>query len=276
MSRLYLSELKRCCDSVLCRIAFVVLMAANMLSYVYCTQNDFGKSYQFIRSADENFVLQATEAAFIPYILLIFFPITSTVVWSLSMRREIQNKSALLIMQRVDIRRYIRSKALAVFIITFCVGMIPLLVNLLFCHLTYPANGFDSAWAEPDYLIGYFSYNEAAFLDMVRLQHPTLYNMVYIFNYGLFSAGLALLGLGIGFLARMEHYYYVKIPVTMFLVYTVQNIIFAFLGLGRFTLQAYLSPGQTGSLSGYFVTLFVLYMAGFVFIHRGIRRFEML
>ena len=159
MSRLYLSELKRCCDSVSCRIAFVVLMAANMLSYVYCTQNDFGKSYQFIRSADENFVLQATEAAFIPYILLIFFPITSTVVWSLSMRREVQNKSALLIMQRVGIRKYIRSKALAVFIITFCVGITPLLVNLLFCHLTYPLNGFDSAWAEPDYLIGYFSYN---------------------------------------------------------------------------------------------------------------------
>ena len=85
-----------------------------------------------------------------------------------------------------------------------------------------------------------------------------------------------MLGLGIGFLASMEHYYYVKIPVTMFLIYTVQNIIFVFLGLGRFTLQAYLSPGQTGSLAGYFVTLFVLYMSGFVFIHRGIRRFEML
>lgn len=276
MSGLYLSELKRCCDSISCRIIFWILMAMNMASYVFCTQNDFGKSYQFIRSANENFILQATEAAFIPYILLIFFPIISTTVWSLSMRREMQNSNALLLIQRVGIGKYMKSKALAVIIVTFGVNVIPLLVNLLFCHLTYPIKGFDSAWAEPDYLIGIFSYNKESFLDMVRLQHPTLYNISYIFNYGIFSAGLALLGLGIGFLTNMEHYFYVKIPVTIFLIYTMQNIIFSFIGLPCFTLQAYLSAGQTGNLLGYFMTLLVLYATDFIFISRGARKFEML
>lgn len=57
---------------------------------------------------------------------------------------------------------------------------IPMLINLLLCHLTYPIHGYDSAWGEPDYAIGLVSYNADNFLDMVRLQHPTLYNLIYI------------------------------------------------------------------------------------------------
>lgn len=55
-----------------------------------------------------------------------------------------------------------------------------MLINLLLCHLTYPIHGYDSAWGEPDYAIGLVSYNADNFLDMVRLQHPTLYNLIYI------------------------------------------------------------------------------------------------
>ena len=129
MFKLCLSELKKCSDTLLCKLTFWILMVLNMVSYVFCTRNDFGKSYQFIRSANENFVLQATEVAFIPYIMIIFFPITSIFVWGLSTNTEIENQSALLIIQRVGKKKYIMSKIFAVIVSTFLINVVPLLAS---------------------------------------------------------------------------------------------------------------------------------------------------
>ena len=276
MKKLFVVELKHCLDSVECKMFFLLLLIANMTSYFLCVNNDYGISYQFIRSANENFILQGTEAAFIPYLLVVFFPMYSTIIWSLSRRKEEQDNSAILMIQRVGVKKYLYCKVFVIILVVFLINVIPLLVNLLFCHLTYPIKGFDSAWAEPDYLIGIFSYDAENFIDMVRLQNPTLYNIIYIFNFGIFGVGVALLGFGISFFEKMEHYYYVKIPIVIFMLYTMQNVIFSILGLGKYTIQTYITTNSQGNIISYCCTIIILYFIDFILIQRGIKKYELL
>lgn len=67
-------------------------------------KNDIGKSYQFIRSANENFVLQGTEAAYIPYIMYLLLPVYATIIASLSLIREEKSNSSILLIQRIGKR----------------------------------------------------------------------------------------------------------------------------------------------------------------------------
>ena len=85
--------------------------------------------------------------------------------------KEEQENSAILIIQRVGIKKYLYCKIFVIILVVFLIHVIPLLINLFFCHFTYPIKGFDSAWAEPDYLIGIFSYDAENFIDMMRLQN---------------------------------------------------------------------------------------------------------
>lgn len=62
MKKMVLIEIKHCIDRAEYKVVFIALMILNIASYILCVKNDIGKSYQFIRSANENFVLQGTES----------------------------------------------------------------------------------------------------------------------------------------------------------------------------------------------------------------------
>lgn len=133
-----------------------------------------------------------------------------------------------------------------------------MLINLLLCHLTYPIHGYDSAWGEPDYAIGLVSYNADNFLDMVRLQHPTLYNLIYIFNYGIFGSGLAILAYALSYYNKMKVLYFAKIPGALFIFYIVFNLIVSVFGLNEFSIQGYIMPNVHGNIIGEIVLILLI------------------
>lgn len=276
MKKLFLIELKHCMDSIGCKMIFLILSVSNLTAYIMSVVAYRGQNYQFIRSFNESFFLQSTDSTFILYLLESLLPILSIIIWSLSKRSDEENNRAVLLVQRVGIKKYLSSKTLATFVVTFTVTVIPFLINLLLCFFTFPLEGYDSAWAEPDYLIGIYSYYQDYYIDMVRLEYPTIYNMIYIFNWGIFSAGLALLGLGISFLKNTEHLYFIKIPIAVFIIYTLQNAFFSMLGLQRFTIQSYLIPNSFGNIFGFLCIFIILYLISAVCIKRGMKRYELL
>ena len=151
MKKMVLIEIKHCIDRAEYKVVFIALMILNIASYILCVKNDIGKSYQFIRSANENFVLQGTEAAYIPYIMYLLLPVYATIIASLSLIREEKSNSSILLIQRIGKKKYLAGKLFGILIVTFLTITIPMLINLLLCHLTYPIHGYDSAWGEPDY-----------------------------------------------------------------------------------------------------------------------------
>ena len=101
MKKMVLIEIKHCIDRAEYKVVFIALMILNIASYILCVKNDIGKSYQFIRSANENFVLQGTEAAYIPYIMYLLLPVYATIIASLSLIREEKSNSSILLIQRI-------------------------------------------------------------------------------------------------------------------------------------------------------------------------------
>ena len=274
MKKMFLLEIKHCIDRIEYQVVFRALIVLNIISYVLCVKNDIGKSYQFIRSANENFVLQGTEAAYIPYIMYLLLPIYATVISSLSLIREEENNSTILIIQRIGKKKYLLGKLFGIIFVTFFSITIPMLINLLLCHLTYPIRGYDSAWGEPDYAIGLVSYNSENYLDLIRLQYPTLYNLIYILNYGIFGSGLAILAYALSYFDKMKTLYFAKIPGVLFLTYIVSNLIISILGLSVFSIQGYIMPNVRGNLIGEFILILLIFGLSISIIQKKIRNYE--
>lgn len=134
MKKMVLIEIKHCIDRAEYKVVFIALMILNIASYILCVKNDIGKSYQFIRSANENFVLQGTEAAYIPYIMYLLLPVYATIIASLSLIREEKSNSSILLIQRIGKKKYLAGKLFGILIVTFLTITIPMLINLLLCH----------------------------------------------------------------------------------------------------------------------------------------------
>lgn len=271
---MFLLEIRHCVDHIEYRVICGTLFFLNIISYILCVKNDIGKSYQFIRSANENFVLQGTEAAYIPYILYLLLPIYATIMASLSLVREEKNNSSTLLIQRVGKKKYLLGKLLGIMFVTFFSIIIPLLTNLLLCHLTYPSHGYDSAWGEPDYAIGVMSYNAGNYIDIIRLQNPTLYNLIYILNYGIFGTGLAIFAFALSFYEKMKVLYFAKIPGTLFLIYIVLNLIASLFRLNSFSIQGYIMPNVRGNLVGELFLILLIFGLSISIIQGKIRSYE--
>lgn len=276
MKKMVLIEIKHCIDRAEYKVVFIALMILNIASYILCVKNDIGKSYQFIRSANENFVLQGTEAAYIPYIMYLLLPVYATIIASLSLIREEKSNSSILLIQRIGKKKYLAGKLFGILIVTFLTITIPMLINLLLCHLTYPIHGYDSAWGEPDYAIGLVSYNADNFLDMVRLQHPTLYNLIYIFNYGIFGSGLAILAYALSYYNKMKVLYFAKIPGALFIFYIVFNLIVSVFGLNEFSIQGYIMPNVHGNIIREIVLILLIFGLSIGIIQRKIKNYEVI
>ncbi len=270
MKKLLILEFKHCFDRLTWKIVFTFYLVAIFSGYILCVQDVIGKNYQFVRSANEKFILQGTEATFIAYFLKCMLPFLAVIIWALSKQREEKANSAILLIQRQGNKCYVLCKAIVLLSVTFLVITIPLILNLILCHLTFSNVGYDSVWNEPAYLIGGSSYATDLFADLLRLNHPLCYNLLYIFNYGLFGAGLALLGYGFSFLSWTKDYYYVKIPAIIFVIYTLQDILFSSFGCAMFTIPSYLIPGSYGNWPAYFIMLALVYGSSYTLIRRGI------
>ena len=127
MKKMVLIEIKHCIDRAEYKVVFIALMILNIASYILCVKNDIGKSYQFIRSANENFVLQGTEAAYIPYIMYLLLPVYATIIASLSLIREEKSNSSILLIQRIGKKKYLAGKLFGILIVTFLTITIPML-----------------------------------------------------------------------------------------------------------------------------------------------------
>lgn len=274
MKKLLYVELQHCIDRISYKIIVLCLVLTNMLSYILCIQNDIKYSYQFIRSANENFILQGTEAAYIPYMLMSFFPMLAIIIWALSLNKETQNNNHLLFVQRIGSVKYLCIKVVVIIGVTFITIVIPLLLNLVACHMTYPQVGYDNAWGEAKYLIGIYSYSPEFFIDRLRLQSPTIYNLIYVFNYGIIGVGFALLGLGLSFMRAFQYYYYIKIPIIIFMIYTIQNMMLSLLGYGKYSMWNYLATSSQGDIVSYLIMILVLYSIDIILIYRGIKKYE--
>ena len=276
MKKIILFDMKNILNSIEYKIIVTLYLIFNLCAVLITVNNEITISYQFVRSADENFILQGTETTFLLYIIGILFPIFSAVICAFQKNSDDLHNRSILVIQRCGRKKYLFSKIGAISLMTFVGTTIPYLINLTLCHIIYPSIGYDSAWAEAKYLRGMKSYNSEAFIDMVRLNHPTFYNITYIFVHGIIAVAIALLAFGLSMEEKKKANVMVKTPFLIFLFYVFFNVIFSIMGLNNFILVNYLVPNNSGSMiSLIIIIIFILGIAGF-FIGRGVDKYEVL
>ena len=269
-------ELRHCIDTIEYKLVFFSLLLFNLLSYVICAHDKVGISYQFIRSSNESFILQDNTSSYIPYLLMLLLPIYASAISALSLCKEKQLNSSILLASRIGKRKYLINKILVTVLLTFFTITIPLLINLILCHMTFPLIGYDSAWAEPAYAIGTVSYNADWYQDFMRIQHPTLYNLIYILNHGILGVEIALVAYLLNFCDRFNNLFFAKIPGLIWIIYIAWYLLCAILGFGQLTIQNYLLPNMPGNIISEAVLIIALFAVSVVLITKSINKYEIM
>jgi len=230
------------------KMVFGIYMLFSMAGFIICVNGDMDTHYQFIRSADENFILMGTETTFLLKVFTVLFPITSCMISSQSLFKDISSNRTVTQIQRCGNQDYIRAKVCTTVILTFLCTTVPLLINLILCHLVYPVVGYDTEWGETSYNIGAWSYESSRFIDLLRLEHPTLFNMIHIMIFGVFAVLISVLALGILLHVKERLMVGYLLPIIILLVCTILDAFLMSFSMGGCFMYNYLLPNSDGNV----------------------------
>ncbi|MDR2042894.1 MAG: hypothetical protein LBQ15_00700 [Clostridium sp.] len=276
MKNLFWLDVRNILNSIEYKVVVGIYGAFSLYAGVLCFQVYIGLPYQFLRSADENFILQSADTSFLLYVMRILFPILSALLCAFQQTLDDSGNRSILAVQRCGRKRYLLSKAGAVSFMTFAGTTVPLLINFLLCHLVYPSIGYESVWAEAKYTIGKMSYSRERFLDMLRLEHPSLYNLSYVAVAGLMAAGIALLAFGLAMQAKKKAHAMVRVPFLLFFFYMFLNTAFQMAGLWQAIPANYLIASHSGSIACFAGMMALLLAAAAFLIRKGACDYEIL
>lgn len=224
-------------------IVFLVLLS--VLAFMMECLAFYGSSLDFVRSAAESSIFQGTYANSVLNTLLFLLPLLSSVIYADSFHEEYQSGVLNIILTRTARQKYVFIKAIAVFLLSFFVFFVALGLNLILTIIAFPLEGRDNIYALPVYDIAVFNYDPSYFLELLRLEHPLLFNTIAAFNMSLFAGSFAVFSYSLFFLFLTRHRIFGHLIV--FFVYLLLNIFLSFLQLDRFMLFTILRPHHQGT-----------------------------
>lgn len=183
-------------------IHFVMLflVALSLLSYSMECIAFYGSEMRFIRSSNESTLLLGVYASSVMSMILLMLPLISSLIYSDSLYKDYHNGVTKVILTRVRKSDYILSKAVVVFVSSFVIFFIGLLINLIIVKVTFPTVGFDNIYSLPPYDIGIQNFDGNFFLDFIRVQSPFVFNIIILLILSFFSGLISLFTYGVYFL----------------------------------------------------------------------------
>lgn len=185
-------ELKNC----LLRRETIYILAAmclmNIIAYLITVYYYYGSPLSSIRSAFDLSIIKGHPSRFIYQTFIFLLPLLSALIYADSYFTDLKSGVYKQIITRTKLNNYIGAKILTVVIVTFFFTFIPLMINQLLCLISFPAIGFDNNFAYPAYDIGYQNYDSLYWLDLIRVQHPFLYNTLFMCTASIFAVLFAL------------------------------------------------------------------------------------
>lgn len=257
MIRMLKLELKNCLGRMEFKFVFAILMSFSIGSFLIACQKNYGHGMSFIRSAYDMSMMQGTSTHVVWSIESMLIPLFASIIYSDSYYSDHRSGVYKNILTRTDTKTYFWAKAIVIIVVTFTVFFIPLLLNQLLSLLTFPTQGFDNNFGFPPYDIGIQNYNSGFMFDLLRIQSPLLYNLLYIFLISLVASLFAMFAYGAYFVSNKGKFATI---VGVFLLYIVTELAVSTLGY-RLSLNNLLQPVNSGSfgvLMLWIAALFVL------------------
>ncbi|WP_339368707.1 hypothetical protein [Paenibacillus elgii] len=185
-------ELKNCLLRREAIYIFAAMCLMNIIAYLITVYSYYGNPLSSIRSAFDLSILTGHPSRFLYQTFIILLPLLSALIYADSYFTDLKSGVYKQIITRTKQSDYIGAKILTVVIVTFFFTFIPLMLNQLLCLIAFPSVGFDNNFAYPAYDIGYQNYDTSYWLDLTRVQHPFLYNILFMCTASIFSVLFAL------------------------------------------------------------------------------------
>ncbi|WP_223066072.1 hypothetical protein [Paenibacillus caui] len=240
-------------------------------SFLFACYRSFGSDLMHIRSAYEMSLLQYTSTKTILIIELILLPLLAPIIYSDSFYSDLRTGIYKNVLTRTGFRSYLWAKEIVIFLATFLTIFIPLLINQLLCLITFPQTGYDNRFNLPPYDIGFQNYDSEAILDLLRLEHPMLYNLAFIILISLMAAAFAVFTYGVFLIIRKSRFI---IFAGVFLFMTLFSLLLTSFGSYRWSFSHLLVPGNKGSLVLLGAWIFVLILCSLIALYLRRRRHD--
>ncbi|OXM16591.1 hypothetical protein [Paenibacillus herberti] len=253
-------EWRLCSQRITFQVLTFLFFMLSIGAFLFVCYRNYGTDLLYVRSAYEMSILQGTSTRIVLTMELMLLPLMTPLIYSDSFTRDIHSGIFKGILTRVEIRTYLVAKAIIIFLVSFLIIFIPLLINQLLCLLAFPKLGFDNRYNLPPYDIGFQNYDSEAILDVLRLESPLLYNVTFMLLISLMGAAFSLFSYGIFLLFNKSRF---VVFSGMFLFITIFNLGLSAIVSYRWSFTNLLVPGNPGSLEVLFFWFLVLIL-GFI------------
>ncbi len=248
-------------------VIFLMLFLLAIFSFYFQAMLDFGNSVSTLRSAYENTMLISLELRFIMLIMTLIGPLIISFAFGDIYFDDLDSNCISLILTREEKRKYHRNNLLAVFIISFFIMLIPLLINLGLCMYTYPLTGFDNSTCTPAYVISKAPVNS---LEYLRIYNPLRYNMIYIITPSIIFALFASVTYCISIVIKTNKYLCCLISYGIYIGF---NLILEKLHMDKYKLFNYMNPlAPNMGLQGFIKDVIVIIIFILILYFIGVKR----
>lgn len=217
-------------------VVFFIFFLIAILAFYLQAMHDFGIPTSMLRSAYENTMFISLEVRYIMLIISLVGPLIISFAFGDIYFDDLESNCVSLILTRENKRKYHRNNLLAVFILSFLIMLIPLLINLGLCVFTYPLRGLDNSTHTAAYIINTSSINS---LEYLKVYHPLKYNMIYILTPSIVFALFACVTYCLSIIMKVNKYLCCLISYG---AYIGSNLILDKLNLQGYKILNYINP----------------------------------
>jgi hypothetical protein len=262
VKRMLLLELKNCLYRKEFKFIFALVMLLSVGGFLFACYRYYGQGYMMIRSAYDMCLIQLSTTDGILFAICVLLPLFSIILYSDSYFSDYQSGVYKSVLTRTSSKNYVWAKAFVISSVTFSTFFIPLLLNQLLCLITFPIRGMDNNWAYPPYDIGVQNYTSNFIFDLLRLQSPLLFNLLYMFLISLTAALIAFFAYAVYFMVSKGKFVVIS---GLFLMYVISNLLVDSWSSFESTLIHLIHPGS-GSIHVLFVWLAGLFIPSLVIV----------
>jgi len=197
----------------------------------------YGKEITSVQAANQLWFGFSQYSSAVSSIVFIFvLPLISSMAFADTYYTEMNTGIYKNILTRCKKSNYIISKGIITFVSGFLVVFIPLLLSQFLSLIIAPVNSCIDVTNLPSFI---FMHTENMVFQELFLNHPYLYNFLYIVISGIFGAVLALLSFALSFLPIRSRLLIIATPTVL---YIVQAFISTLLFGAMYALCYYLFP----------------------------------
>jgi hypothetical protein len=231
------------------KLVFLLMMLISVGSFIFSCfyewgGGQYGSSLLHVRSAFEMSIIQGTGVSVLLSTLVFLSPLLAMVVYSDTAYSDQTSGVYKPILTRISVKTYLWCKAAVVSVVTFFTFFVPLLINQLLSLIAFPLQGYDNNYALPPYDIGIQNYDSGWMFDLIRLQSPLLYNLLYMFIISLFAVIIALFAFTVFLVVKKNRFAVIS---GVFILIVIVQLIVMIMGSFQYAFVNLLTPGS-GSL----------------------------